>query len=186
MKQFDDELEEIIGSYSKIIRKVCRRYYLAGATQDDLYQEGMIGVLEAYHKFDGKPKDEEFKKFAIVCAKHKIFDAIRKSNSYKNKPLNNYVPITMRSADEEEEFELSAISLTQDQETDPAILFLKQELVEERVQKLGKVLSEYENQVIKMYLDGESQSEIARHLNKDKKSIDNTIQRVKNKLKEAD
>ena len=65
-------------------------------------------------------------------------------------------------------------------------MFLKQELVEERVEKLGKVLSDYENQVIKMYLDGESQSEIARHLNKDKKSIDNTIQRVKNKLKEED
>ena len=184
MKDFDEELEEIISSYSKIIRKVCRRYYLAGASQDDLYQEGMIGVLEAYHKFDGKPKDEDFKKFAIVCAKHKIFDAIRKSNSMKNKPLNNYLPINFRSEDEETEFELSNVSLASEVETDPAILFLKQELVEERVQKMSEVLSDYENQVIKMYLDGESQSEIARHLNKDKKSIDNTIQRVKNKLKE--
>lgn len=186
MKQFDDELEDLLNSYSKIIRTVCRRYYLAGATQDDLYQEGMIGVLEAYHKFDGKPKDEEFKKFAIVCAKHKIFDAIRKSNSYKNKPLNNYIPMTMRSDDEETEFELSNVSLASDVETDPAILFLKQELVEERIHKLSEVLSDYEKQVIRMYLDGESQSEIARHLNKDKKSIDNTIQRVKNKLREED
>ena len=184
MKHFDDELDEIIDSYSKIIRKVCRRYYLAGATQDDLYQEGMIGVLEAYHKFDGKPKDEEFKKFAIVCAKHKIFDAIRKSNAKKNQPLNNYVPIILKNEEDDSEFEFDHVAISYEKETDPAILFLRQELVEERVRKLSEVLSDYERQVINMYLDGDSQSEIALHLGKDKKSIDNTIQRVKNKLKE--
>ncbi len=184
MKKFDDELEDIISSYSKIIRKVCRRYYLAGATQDDLFQEGMIGVLEAYNKFDGKPKDEEFKKFAIICAKHKIFDAIRKSNNKKNQPLNNYVPIVYRNEDENSEFELHDVSIASNAENDPAILFLKQELVEERVKKLSEKLSDYEKQVIDMYLDGESQSEIAIKLGKDKKSIDNTLQRVKNKLRE--
>ena len=44
-------------------------------------------------------------------------------------------------------------------------------------------LSEFEREVLDFYLDGFKQSEIATILNKTIKSIDNTLQRIKTKLK---
>jgi RNA polymerase sporulation-specific sigma factor len=44
-------------------------------------------------------------------------------------------------------------------------------------------LSAFEKQVLGHYLAGEKQSEIAQNLDRDVKSIDNTLQRIKSKLK---
>ena len=66
---------------------------------------------------------------------------------------------------------------------DPLELFIDKEKVSERMKICEQNLSKFEKEVLKHYLDGEKQSEIARNLNKDVKSIDNTIQRIKSKLK---
>ena len=46
-----------------------------------------------------------------------------------------------------------------------------------------KELSDFEKLVLNHYLSGEKQSEIANNLSKSVKSIDNTLQRIKAKLK---
>ena len=53
----DDIMTELIMSYSSVIRSICRKYYLAGGTEEDLFQEGMIGLFEAIKSFD-KEKGE--------------------------------------------------------------------------------------------------------------------------------
>ena len=62
-------------------------------------------------------------------------------------------------------------------------IFIDKEKIDERLRQCEKALSEFEKLVLSHYLAGEKQSEIAENLNKDVKSIDNTLQRIKSKLK---
>ena len=48
--------------------------------------------------------------------------------------------------------------------------------------KMSKILSPLEMQVLKKYIDGKSYFEVAEELGRSVKSVDNALQRVKNKL----
>ena len=69
------------------------------------------------------------------------------------------------------------------EEYNPEDIFIIKEDIQEKLEQIESKLSEFEKKVLKLYLAGEKQSEIATQLNKDVKSIDNTIQRIKNKNK---
>lgn len=178
------ELEELIESYSSIIRSICRKYYLVGGSEDDLFQEGMIGLFEAYKNFRGQDgyHSDKFKNFAVLCIKRQIYDAIKHANKKNNQPLNNYVPI-FKTNSEHIEYERNDILLMEDEHS-PEDVFLDKEDYYEKIAICKSRLSEFENQVLELYLAGEKQSQIAQSLKKDVKSIDNTIQRIKNKLKQ--
>ena len=184
MKHLDEEeiINKLVDNYASLIRGICRRFYLAGGTSDDLYQEGMIGLLEAFRKFDeskGTVGDDSFKKFATTCIKRQILDAIKHANTKKNQPLNNSLPI-VRKNDEDDEFEISELGLAED----PEEIYLFKEKQEERLKKLAESLSDFEKVVLENYLEGYSTGDIAKKLNKTPRSITNTIQRIKSKVKE--
>ena len=61
-------------------------------------------------------------------------------------------------------------------------LIINREYTSELILKIRLNLSRFENQVIKLYLDGLPYSEIAERLNKPEKSVDNAVQRVRRKL----
>ena len=180
---FEDEeiINKLVENYASLIRGICRRFYLVGGTSDDLYQEGMIGLLEAAKKFDesrGTIGDDTFKKFATTCIKRQILDAIKHANTKKNQPLNNSVPI-IRKNDEDDEFEISELGMA----ADPEELFITKEKQEERLEILSQNLSEFEKSVLELYLDGLSTKNIAKELGKTPRSITNTIQRIKAKVR---
>lgn len=180
---FEDEelINQLVENYASLIRGICRRFYLVGGTSDDLYQEGMIGLLEAAKHFDetkGTIGDDTFKKFATTCIKRQILDAIKHANTKKNQPLNNSIPI-VRKNDEDDEFEISEMGMVQD----PEELIISKEKQEERLAILNENLSEFEKLVLEYYLDGLNTKSIAKMLGKTPRSITNTIQRIKNKVK---
>lgn len=181
---FEDEelINQLVENYASLIRGICRRFYLVGGTSDDLYQEGMIGLLEAAKHFDeskGTIGDDTFKRFATTCIKRQILDAIKHANTKKNQPLNNSVPI-VRKNDEDDEFEIAELGMA----ADPEELFISKEKQEERLKLLSENLSRYEQMVLGLYLDGLNTNSIARTLSKTPRSITNTIQRIKNKVKQ--
>ena len=49
-------------------------------------------------------------------------------------------------------------------------------------EEMNKVLSGLEKQVLALYLDGQSYQEISDELNRQVKSVDNALQRIKRKL----
>ncbi len=177
------ELENLIKSYANTIRSICRKYYLAGGSEEDLFQEGMIGLFEACKNYKGNDdyQSDQFKSFAKLCIKRQIYDAIKKANKKNNLPLNQYLPINKTNF-ENHEYEREDLLFLED-EQNPEYLFLDKEEHDEKVLECKSKLSEFENQVLALYLAGERQSEIAKTLNKSVKSIDNTIQRIKNKVR---
>ena len=83
-------LEALIGRYKKAVRSTARQYFLSGGEEDDLIQEGTIGLFKAITSYDGT---SVFKNYAFTCIRSGIISAVRKSTSDKNKPLLYYVPI---------------------------------------------------------------------------------------------
>lgn len=182
MKLSSEELEDLIISYGSIIRAISRRYFIAGGTTDDLYQEGMLGLFEAIKNYNQNDyNSDKFKAFAIMCIKRQIYDAIKSANKKHNGPLNNYVPIVKTNTDNQE-YERDDILEFEDN-YNPEDMFLDKEEHDEKISLIKGKLSEFEIKVLDLYLAGEKQSEIAKTLGKDVKSIDNTIQRIKNKAK---
>ncbi len=182
MDKDEEIINKLVENYASIIRGICRRFYLVGGTSDDLYQEGMIGLLEAFRKFDetrGTIGDDSFKKYATTCIKRQILDAIKHANTKKNVPLNNAVPIIRKNDDDDDEFEIHEIGIA----ADPEELFISKEKQEERLSSLSEVLSDFEKRVLSLYLDGLTTSDIAKELGKTPRSITNTIQRIKLKVK---
>ena len=41
------DLVKIVQQYSGYVSSLCRKYYIQGGTFDDLFEEGVIGILEA-------------------------------------------------------------------------------------------------------------------------------------------
>ena len=184
MKHIDtSEIVKIVQEYSGYIKNLCRKFYIVGGTTEDLYQEGIIGLLEACKNFNGEcASGPQFDAFVKICIKRQIFDAIKKTQSKKNKALNESISLLGVS---ESGDEISKLDFIADRTaiSDPLEMFLDKEKFNEEMELCEKELSEFEKEVLSHYLLGEKQSEIAHSLNKTVKSIDNTLQRIKNKLK---
>ena len=69
--------------------------------------------------------------------------------------------------------------------TNPEELFIDKENVADMEAMIDKELSNFEKQVLDLYLTGMPYSQIARVLGRDEKSTDNALQRMKTKLKRA-
>ena len=66
--------------------------------------------------------------------------------------------------------------------TDPEELIISKEELKNIENKMNELLSDLELEVLELYLSGKSYQYIANMLNRDVKSIDNALQRVKRKL----
>ena len=177
------DVVEVVQKYKSYITSICRRFYIVGGTSEDLFEEGVIGLLEACKNYNGESLfEEKFDAFAKLCIKRQIIDAIKKANTQKNKALNESISF-VNFNESGDEFSKLEILLDRNTSNDPLELFIDKEITNERLKICEESLSAFEKVVLEHYLNGEKQSEIALNLNKDVKSIDNTIQRIKGKLK---
>ncbi len=179
-KNGDEAAEtELIERYKDIIVKISRSYFIVGGEMEDLIQEGMIGFYKAVKGFKAN-KDTSFKTFAIICIKHQIQTAIKKATSDKNKPLSQAVSIQSFSENDAPDILPMALVF----ETTPAESIINKENFENLKRTIIQSLSKLELKVLKLYLQGYAYKEIAERLNITEKSIDNSLSRIKTKLKE--
>ncbi len=183
MKNVDpSDIVTIVQKYSPYVSYLSKKYYVKDGTADDLFEEGIIGILQACKNYNGENLfEEKFNGFVKLCIKRQILDAIRKSNAQKNKILNESISYTdLKSEDEKSLFfeNIGDRSLS----IDPLEKFIDREKFEERLKICEQELNDFEKQVLKFYLEGEKQSEIAQTLGQELKKIDNTLQRIKTKL----
>ncbi|MBO3445438.1 MULTISPECIES: RNA polymerase sporulation sigma factor SigH [Clostridia] len=173
-------LEYIIKKYKNFVKAKAKSYFLIGADKEDIIQEGMIGLYKAVRDFDGN-KTNSFKCFAEICITRQIITAIKTATRQKHIPLNSYVSLNKPIYDEESERTLLDIIATS-MVTDPEELIISKEELKRIESKINELLSELEQEVLELYLNGKSYQYIADRLERDVKSIDNALQRVKRKL----
>lgn len=168
-------MDFIIDKYKSMVRQKARVLYLVGGEQDDLIQEGMIGLFKAVRDYR-KEKDASFRTFAQLCVDRQIYHAIQSSNRQKHQPLNTYISMSS------EEWEDEVYHMFQQS---PENIVIAQENVVHLKNTIRRQLSSFENQVLEMYLDGDNYLQIAEKLGKPPKSIDNALQRIRGKVKEC-
>lgn len=173
----------IMDKYKNLVRSKAKSMYILGGDNEDLIQEGMIGLFKAIRDYDCG-RDASFYTFADLCISRQMYTAVQASNRQKHWPLNTYVSLSGngRSREENEEIEL-AEALSPDQDQNPETLFIDRERVEYLESQIDKELSSFEKQVLDLYLTGMSYSQIAKVLGREEKSTDNALQRLKGKIK---
>ncbi|MCK9575621.1 MAG: sigma-70 family RNA polymerase sigma factor [Clostridia bacterium] len=171
---------DLIEKYKLYVKTISRQYFLTGGEQDDLIQEGMIGLNKAIYSFNLNG-NANFKTFAKMCIRRKIQTAVKSANRQKHKPLNDYVFIAFNESEEDEELGLVIPS----QNLDPEQQFINKQQHEKIDYILTNTLSKFEKRVLQKYLQGYSYGEIATMLDKGIKSIDNALLRIKKKLLEV-
>ena len=175
--------EYLINKYQNFVKAKAKSYFLIGADKEDIYQEGMIGLYKAIRDFKAD-KLSSFKAFAELCVTRQIITAIKTATRQKHIPLNTYVSLSKPIYDEESDRTLLDI-LSSIKVSDPEELVISKEEMDHIEAEIGEVLSDLEMEVLMSYLDGKSYQEIACDLDRNAKSIDNALQRVKRKLEKC-
>lgn len=175
--------EYLISKYENFVKSKAKSYFLIGADKEDIYQEGMIGLYKAIRDFNWE-KSTSFKAFAEICVIRQIITAIKTATRQKHIPLNTYVSLNKPIYEEESERTLLDV-LAGLKISDPEELMISKEQMDYIEEKISKVLSDLELEVLTSYLDGKSYQEIASDLERHSKSIDNALQRVKRKLEKC-
>lgn len=175
-------IDFIIDKYKFLVKKKAKAMYLLGGENDDLIQEGMIGLFKAVRDYDLE-KEVSFASFADLCVSRQMYTAIKLSQRQKHIPLNSYVSLYETDESEAEERQAPLIDrLRTLKDNNPEELFLNKEYFAMMEQELKERLSDLENRVLHLHLMGEDYRTIAKLLDKSPKSIDNALQRIKQKL----
>nr|WP_219914684.1 RNA polymerase sporulation sigma factor SigH [Thalassobacillus sp. CUG 92003] len=175
-----EALDYLIHKYRNFVRAKARTYFLIGADREDIVQEGMIGLYKAIRDYQGD-KLSSFKAFAELCVTRQIITAIKTATRQKHIPLNSYVSLDKPIYDEESDRTLLDI-IAGSKTIDPQEMMVNKEKFGDMEEKMAELLSDLEQQVLALYLDGRTYQEISAQLERHIKSIDNALQRVKRKL----
>jgi RNA polymerase sporulation-specific sigma factor len=176
----------IMEKYKNLVRKNAKTMFILGADNDDLIQEGMIGLFKAIRDYDSG-RDASFYTFADLCISRQIYKAVQASNREKHAPLNTYISLyTNMAGDQNDEAPIELLNLLESEAYDnPEQIVIDQENVANIEAIIDKELSSFEKQVLDLYITGMSYSQIAKVLSRDEKSTDNALQRLKAKLRKA-
>ncbi len=172
--------EYLIKKYKDLVKKKSSTYFIIGGDREDVVQEGMIGIFKAIRGFD-ENKEASFKTFAEICINRQIIDAIRNANLQKHQILNESLSL---SSDNDPEGEQKTLEerLPSNNGDDPETLMLMKEIGQYLKEESHEIFSALEQKVWDKMLQGKQYQEIALELEKNPKSIDNAMQRIKKKI----
>ncbi len=184
-------MDVLLDRYKNLVRKSANAMFLVGGETEDLIQEGMIGLFQAIRDYRPE-KEANFYSFARLCISRQIIHAVTASQRKKHQPLNTYVSLDAPVMDvgegtkEQEAGERVGRTLAEQLKMpdaqDPEQLLLQRERVDQLSVFIKEKLSELEQEVLYFYLQGYEYRQIARAMEKSPKTIDNALQRIKQKL----
>ena len=92
----------LLEKYKSLVGMKANKFFLVGAEDDDIIQEGMIGLFKAIQSFDLE-KNNSFKTFANLCVERQLITAIKTSNRQKHIPLNSSFSLYNTAYDENDD-----------------------------------------------------------------------------------
>ena len=174
-------MDFVMVKYKSMVRKKARAMYLLGGENEDLIQEGMIGLIKAVRDYNPEQR-ASFQSFAELCVSRQMYSAIEASKRKKHLPLNSYVSLYESGDAEGNDKKTPLIDMIEPvRENDPETLYFSREYTEAFVEQLKEQLSPLENHVLYLHLVGTDYRTIAEILEKSPKSIDNALQRIRTK-----
>ena len=159
---------------SPVVQSVCCRISKALTTAkrcpsadfDDLYSDGLMGLLKAIRYYDEK-KGASFATFASLCVDTSMKTCVAKA-------------LKISPANKDDDFDFDSL---QDEGKSTDDIIIDKEQNGEFYKKLGEILTDKEMAVLDMYLRHYSYQQIGETLGIKEKSVDNALQRAKSKIK---
>lgn len=174
-------MDYLIRKYTFLVKKEARKMYLIGADEEDLIQEGMIGLFRAIRNYKTN-HENSFASFARMCILRQMYSAITASNRKKHQPLNSYISFDELAFSGGSEQTLEEMISADENNSNPEKIMLDKEQATMIESVIVERLSSYEKKVLNLYLEGLRYDDIARELHKSRKGVDNAIQRIRKKF----
>ena len=176
----EDAIELLHQKYKQLIVKKCRQAYNSyknsGFSLSDLILECTLSFDEAIHKF--LPDEAaNFYTFVNVCLDRTILTFLRGNLREKNKILNESISLELDNEDS-----TSLLDVVPDNSKNPDCMFEDKENIDSFCECLINELTSLEESVFRLKIQSFTYKEIADILDKDKKAIDNAVQRIKVKI----
>ncbi len=170
-KKYDPVISYYANKYSKLVEG-------KGIDYNDLYQEGLIGLMNAVEGFRNQ-KNIRFSTFAFLCIKRSMISAVRVVSRKKHKALNESYSLDYENNVGEKSFD----NVVSDSTGGIEDLLVSQEKNELFNEKLATEFSSLEREVYELRINNFSYEEIASMLGKTKKAIDGALARIRIKLR---
>jgi RNA polymerase sporulation-specific sigma factor len=173
-------MEHLLNKYRGVVRMRARNYFVMGGDREDVVQEGMIGLYKAVRDFRSD-KLASFRAFAELCITRQIITAIKTASRQKHNALNYYVSLNKPTFQEDGDRTLLDV-IGSSESLCPEYVVVRRSASDDVRERMRHNLSELEDRVLTLYLEGLSYQEMSVELKRRPKSIDNALQRLKRKI----
>jgi len=176
----EEAIDLIYDKYKYIIdvllSKYKRVFYALNIDIEDVRQEANLAFSYAIYNYDEK-KDASLNTFITLCVDRKIRGVIKKYETIKSKVFSETISYDNTTNN------ISLENIIGDDTYEPLKKLENIDTIKYIDDKVQEILSKVELDVYKLMKDGINYKEIANILGKTPKQIDNTIQRIRFKLK---
>lgn len=184
VRESSDDAKDLLFEKYKYIIDIELKKYSSMAKQlgydyHDLMQDALLGFSDALNSY----RDDRYtalSSFITLCVDRKLQVSIKKAGRKKYKLLND--SLSLEYVYKQYASPLMDI-ISDNKENDPLESILKEETFKELLEDIQNHLSKSEYEVYSLMINGLKYDEIATLLDKNLKQVDNTIQRVKTKIK---
>ena len=163
--------EELLNRYTPLIDSMTEHFGGASRSsqdKEDLRQEAVLCFYKALMRFDTAQEQVQFGFYAKECIKNGLISSLRVLKKHEH---------VLLLADE-----ITPLAEATDTE-DPSRHIVETESYLEISRRICEALSEYENRIWWLYLSGRTAKEIATLTDRDEKSVQNAIYRIRKKLR---
>lgn len=162
------DIQILIDRYMPLIFKTVSNYKNCGIEAEDLIQEGVIAIFSAVKTYVFEKS--RFSTYVSHCVQRAILTQVKTAGAKKRIPNNLISPLDDIKTD------VADIS-------DPESIYISRESFLRLTESVLSSLSEMEYNVFCRFVAGDSYSKIAEDLGISVKSVDNSLKRIRTKLK---
>ena len=178
----EDAKDVVYKKYRYIVGYMIKKYkgiaLKLGIELKDLNQEALVGFSDALLSYDSN-SNASLKTFISLCVERRLRAFLIKASRKKNLMLNEALSLEHEYKD----YTTLADLISDNNENNPLTKLTRSERYNDLVNNIYNDLSQNEKDVLSLMLEGMNYNDIASILNISLKSVDNTIQRIKNKVK---
>lgn len=163
--------EELLCRYAPLLDSMTARYLtgeLSGQDREDLHQEAVLGFYRALMRYDLDQDKVQFGLFAKECIRNGLISSLR--------VLKRQAQILLLDDDPSSDAQAPSSD-------NPASRIMEEEAYRQLYGQIRRQLSPYENRIWWLYLSGRTAKEIAALVEKDERSVQNAIYRIRKKLR---
>ena len=183
LEENEEAKNALFEKYKYIIDIIIKKYkkvaYKSGMEFKDLYCEGLLGFSDALVRYN-QDKPASIATFITLCVERRIRGQLLKAGRIKNRI--NIEAFSLNYTYEQDGLPLLDI-ISDNEKFEPLNNITTEESYSELLEAIKDEFSDFEYSVFSLLANGFDYIQIATVLAKKPKQVDNTIQRIKPKLK---